>query len=148
MKPLLNSFCAAIITVLLIGGCVATEEPRVCCKALTAECLACADGVSVEEYCAQQPGRTGCGERPEPSRDGYVACTEPRPEICTAQYDPVCAQADMGVRCIRAPCPATEWRTYGNGCGACRDEEVLGYVPGECSGEQNARESVEHQERQ
>lgn len=110
------------------------EEPRICCKALTATCLACAEGVSVEAYCAENTGTMGCDEA-EPSRDGYVACTEPRPEMCTMQYDPVCAEVDTGIRCITEPCPSTEWKTYGNGCSACGDADVLGYVPGECAGE-------------
>ena len=44
-------------------------------------------------------------------------CTDPRPEICTAQYDPVCAG---GV-------------TYSNGCAACSDAAVQSYVQGACS---------------
>jgi hypothetical protein len=34
--------------------------PRPCCKAMTAGCMACAAGLSVEEYCNRNPGRVGC----------------------------------------------------------------------------------------
>jgi hypothetical protein len=62
-----------------------------------------------------------------------TACADPRPEFCTRDYRPVCAQADTGVRCVKAPCPeAREWKTFGNACTACSDETVMGYKEGEC----------------
>ena len=39
-----------------------TYCPIVCCKAMTAECLACDAGVSVQEYCSNHPTTTGCSE--------------------------------------------------------------------------------------
>ena len=37
------------------------EHPdKVCCRALTADCLACAEGVSVAEYCLRRPNTVGC----------------------------------------------------------------------------------------
>ncbi len=48
-------------------------------------------------------------------------CTEPRPEICTMNYLPVC-----GVRIGQMS------KTYSNGCSACSDSEVVGYSMGEC----------------
>ncbi|HEY8924932.1 MAG TPA: hypothetical protein VIU64_11170, partial [Polyangia bacterium] len=65
---------------------------------------------------------------------GFVTCSNPRPEICTQQYQPVCAQVDTGVRCIKAPCPSAESRTFPNGCAACTDPKVLGFVEGACPG--------------
>ena len=59
-------------------------------------------------------------------------CKIPRPEVCTFQYQPVCASKDTGVRCFKAPCPATEMITYGSACSACADERVFGYIDGEC----------------
>lgn len=105
------------------------NAPRACCKALTAECLSCSEGVSVEEYCKENPTTAGCK-----TADDSVICTEPRPEICTQQYDPVCAEKDTGIRCITTPCPSTDNVTYGNGCSACTDPEVYSYTPGECPG--------------
>ena len=35
-------------------------EPKVCCKAMTAQCLACFAGQSVEEYCQANPSTSGC----------------------------------------------------------------------------------------
>ncbi|MCK4837408.1 MAG: hypothetical protein KAS94_01320 [Desulfobulbaceae bacterium] len=48
-------------------------------------------------------------------------CTEPRPEICTMNYLPVC-----GVRIGHTS------KTYSNGCSACSDSEVVGYNTGKC----------------
>lgn len=59
-------------------------------------------------------------------------CQSPRPEVCTQEYRPVCGLRDTGVRCVTTPCPATEWRTYGNACRACSDPDVMGYREGAC----------------
>jgi len=59
-------------------------------------------------------------------------CQNPRPEVCTEEYRPVCALHDTGVRCITTPCASTEWKTYGNACTACSDTDVIGYKQGEC----------------
>lgn len=45
-------------------------------------------------------------------------CAQPRPEICTLDYTPVCG---------------SDGQTYGNGCGACASPDVLWHVPGECA---------------
>ena len=39
--------------------CAAMTEAA-CCMVMTAECLACQHGVSIEEYCAHDPGMPGC----------------------------------------------------------------------------------------
>lgn len=54
-----------------------------------------------------------------------VTCEAPRPEVCTHDYDPVCA--------VRAsPTRSPTRKTYGNDCTACRDEAVRGYRVGSC----------------
>lgn len=94
-------------------------------------CYACASGaqwhipISIEQPQEEQP----------PTNEAYVECTEPRPEICTREYMPVCAVRDNGVRCITTPCDSTETQTYGNKCDACADKEVYGYTVGECKQE-------------
>jgi hypothetical protein len=37
-------------------------EPRACCKAVTAECLSCAEGMELDAYCKLHPVMLGCGE--------------------------------------------------------------------------------------
>ncbi|MDH5633422.1 MAG: hypothetical protein OEZ10_10575 [Gammaproteobacteria bacterium] len=64
---------------------------------------------------------------PEPG-----TCTDPRPQVCTMDYNPVCADRDTGIRCIKAPCPATEKKTYSNACHACADAKVRSFRPGAC----------------
>ena len=79
-----------------------------------------------------------CGiARPEPEALAAleVECEEPRPEVCTREYRPVCALVDTGIRCVTTPCPASEWKLYGNACTACSDADVVGYRRGECSTE-------------
>jgi hypothetical protein len=69
----------------------------------------------------------GCagGGAPEPqssdTSSAMTRCTEPRPQICTQEYLPVCAQLKDGAQ-----------RTYATGCVACADAEVVGYRPGAC----------------
>ena len=51
----------------------------------------------------------------------WAQCTDPRPQVCTMDYRPVCAKREDG---------STE--TYSNGCTACSDQEVVGHVEGAC----------------
>ena len=49
------------------------------------------------------------------------ACEDPRPEVCTLDYRPVCGQQGD-----------SEMQTYGNACMACGDASVIGFFDGEC----------------
>ena len=80
--------------------------------AVTAVCVATAAG------CAKSPTHAEQAD----NRVGYVACTEPRPEACTMQYDPVCGEITDG-----------RTKTYSNACSACSDPLVNGYSNGACS---------------
>ena len=62
----------------------------------------------------------------------FTSCSEPRPEMCAAIYDPVCAARDNGIRCLTTPCDSTEWATYSNGCNACADTLVFRHRAGSC----------------
>ena len=48
-------------------------------------------------------------------------CSDPRPEVCTREYDPVCGYWLDGT-----------FKTYSNGCTACTDKEIIGYKKDEC----------------
>ena len=50
-----------------------------------------------------------------------VACKEPRPQVCTQDYRPVCALLQDG-----------SFKTFSNGCNACSDPAVTGYREGAC----------------
>lgn len=59
-----------LVTLLIVAACTAPApaepEPVACCMAMTASCLACAEGLSVEEYCAGNPETIGCEPEPAP----------------------------------------------------------------------------------
>ena len=38
------------------------KEVRYCCMAMTATCLACSEGISIEEFCKKKPKTQGCGK--------------------------------------------------------------------------------------
>ena len=61
-----------------------------------------------------------------------VQCTDPRPQICTMDYTPVCATRDNGMRCATTPCESTETATYANACMACADPAVMYHLPAAC----------------
>jgi hypothetical protein len=75
---------------------------------------------------------TPAPDPPAEARNEPVMCTNPRPQICTAIYLPVCATVDTGVRCVTTPCPSTELKTMASDCSACSDAKVISYVKGEC----------------
>jgi hypothetical protein len=86
----------------------------------------------VEEPKTDAPGAT------EPPAGGgrlaFSACTPESRQTkgCTKDLRPVCGQVDTGVRCIKAPCPAAEPRTFPNACTACLEAKVTGYFPMSC----------------
>jgi len=61
-----------------------------------------------------------------------VQCTDPRPQICTMDYTPVCATRDNVTRCAKTPCESTETATYANACTACADPAVMYHLPAAC----------------
>jgi hypothetical protein len=67
----------------------------------------------------------GYPEEGLPERSGALEaltiCTEPRPQICTMDYQPVCAKLEDGT-----------FKTYSNGCTACADTVVIGHREGVC----------------
>ena len=86
-------------------------------------------GVALLQGCSANSAESAL---PEAGPTVPVACRDPRPEICTQDYRPVCAERDNGVRCVKAPCPSTDRKTYSNACAACNDPLVYSYVDGAC----------------
>lgn len=70
---------------------------------------------------------SACASGEPPRVANGLACVEPRPQICTMDYRPVCA-----TRCEGTPCASTETATYPNACGACADARVMTWLPGAC----------------
>ncbi len=61
----------------------------------------------------------GCSTQPPASP--VIACSEPRPQVCTMEYAPVCAELVAGGR-----------KQYASACNACADDTVASYLKGEC----------------
>ena len=57
----------------------------------------------------------------EPLLSGLTICEDPRPQICTREYNPVCATYKDASK-----------KTGATGCSACSDPEVIGYIMGAC----------------
>jgi hypothetical protein len=80
----------------------------------------------------------GCGaslDAPKPPRafQDLTRCEEPRPDVCTYEYDPVCGLIRTVVVCPDASCKdRIAWRNYSNACTACADREVESWKPGRC----------------
>jgi PBP1b-binding outer membrane lipoprotein LpoB len=53
--------------------------------------------------------------------DDMTLCTNPRPEVCTMEYNPVCGFMQNN-----------DFRTYASPCTACSDSAVVGYTMGDC----------------
>ncbi|MGB5275568.1 MAG: hypothetical protein WBO73_14365 [Gammaproteobacteria bacterium] len=68
---------------------------------------------------------TAVGCSTSKTTDDLIPCTEPRPEVCTMDYNPVCATRQLsGIE---------RWKTYSNACTACSDVTVIGYRKGACN---------------
>ena len=69
---------------------------------------------------------TACQTTPLPEVNhtvsGTTACAEPRPDVCTMQYQPACGYGETG----------QVFGTFGNACGACQQSEVASYTDGAC----------------
>lgn len=52
-----------------------TDTPRACCRALTAECLACNADMTVEEFCARNEQVIGCPTE-SPTRTPDIVCAD------------------------------------------------------------------------
>ncbi len=59
--------------------------------------------------------------KPTPADRLQIACIDPRPQVCTMDYTPVCAELKNG-----------KLKTYSNGCSACADINVLSYRASVC----------------
>jgi hypothetical protein len=72
--------------------------------------LACATSGEEEKDMKQEPGALD-----------IILCEQPRPQICTREYDPVCAKLHDG-----------RIKTYTTGCVSCSDSQVESYTKGAC----------------
>ena len=87
----------------------------------------------VELACQSSPKKDSSTLLEPPSKHTkIITCKDPRPEICTKEYRPVCAEVDTGLRCVKAPCASKDHKTYSNACTACADHKVFGYRFGTC----------------
>ena len=68
---------------------------------------------------------SACSAKPV-NPDDMTLCTNPRPEVCTMEYAPVCGYTDSGQK------------TYASGCTACSDKSVNGYTEGECEADKRS----------
>ena len=59
-------------------------------------------------------------EKPMSAAEATV-CQDPRPQVCTMDYRPVCGTLQDG-----------SVKTYANGCGACADNGVVSWIDGAC----------------
>lgn len=64
---------------------------------------------------------SGCSSTNHTPANDLTLCPDNRPEICTMEYDPVCAKYADG-----------SWKTYPSACNACSDKKVIGHRPGAC----------------
>jgi hypothetical protein len=64
------------------------REPRMCCMAMTASCIACSNGLSIDELCESRPLTPGCkkegAEEAVPERDVPRACCRAMTASCRA----------------------------------------------------------------
>ena len=57
-------------------------------------------------------------------KEDLITCPEPRPEVCTMHFDPVCG--------LQREARQDKWKSYSNACVACTYPSVVGYRKGPC----------------
>ena len=65
----------------------------------------------------------GCNSSPPAPVITGTQCTDPRPQVCTMEYAPVCATLIKGGTA-----------DYSSGCNACADDAVSSFEQGKCGG--------------
>lgn len=63
----------------------------------------------------------GACASPPPKTGTVTQCTQPRPQVCTMEYNPACATLTSGGQ-----------KEYASACNACADDAVAGYQPRPC----------------
>jgi len=63
----------------------------------------------------------GCNSAPSAPVITGTQCTDPRPQVCTMEYAPVCASLSKGGTA-----------DYSSGCNACADDAVVSFETGPC----------------
>ena len=66
-------------------------------------------------------GACATGSDKEIAAAGATVCEDPRPQVCTMDYRPVCATLKDG-----------SIKTFANGCGACAEIEAVSWVENAC----------------
>lgn len=61
-------------------------------------------------------------ETAKPVKRDMIACENPRPEMCTRDFRPVCSLSEDGV-----------YKTYAAFCNACMNKQVKSYYKGVCN---------------
>ncbi len=85
--------------------------------------VTCADkkAVKTQKWLLDELGRYRSKILTGISKGKNTVCTEPRPQICTMQYVPVCATLKNA-----------SVKTYASDCSACSDSNVISYKPDAC----------------
>jgi hypothetical protein len=80
-------------------------------------------GAALAAGCATQPEPPAAAENSTAAADSGTAgsCSEPRPQVCTMIYAPVCALHLDGRE-----------ETHASACNACADETVVSHREGAC----------------
>ena len=116
----LESMRARLRTLVTLATATSASA-QFCCRGMMASCLACEQGITVEEYCALHPGEWDCPSKAaQGSRDGTGAAPrcppeEPRPfATCTGAlscaYDEVCCDTTgVCLNVTQATCQSGMW---------------------------------------
>jgi hypothetical protein len=64
---------------------------------------------------------TACAQPTRPPENLSNSCEEPRPQVCTMIFAPVCATHNDGRQ-----------QTHASACNACADDSVGTYINGSC----------------
>ena len=107
-SPMWGRHCL-LLALGLLAHSTAADEPRFCCMAMIASCLACSAGMEIGQYCTENPQTQGCESCPEMAPPG--GSCQPTVNTQTCQYNEICCETTARASTRRSPIAPHRHRT-------------------------------------
>ncbi len=151
-----GSIPSVLLGAIILGSCAAATRkpvlsPKTSAPAMPLDSTRLPRDESAEQSEPETSGDPSSFDDNSPSQgarqsSGDYSCTSPRPRVCEATPSPVCARR-QALKTSDSP-PEENNVNYVNGCIACADPSVVGYVEGRCAASKSSSAPTTSSKRQ